>query len=105
MWRAWRRTLQRLTLEQEWTPIDLLKTFRYGDLIHWDEPRRDLIDPHDDAARAVEQRYAFLIAALGWCVRSTAKRGAAKRAWGGEGAPSGAEIAFDFEPPGPPVGD
>ncbi len=49
----------------EWTPRELLETFRYGDLIHWHDAKAGLVDTNEDEPTAAGQRYAFLCAALG----------------------------------------
>lgn len=45
------------------SPADLLKTFWYGDQIHWGSGADDIIDEADDATESVHQQMEFLDAA------------------------------------------
>ncbi len=57
-WKAFENT-------ERHSPQEVLKTFNYGDLIHWGSERDDVLSPDEDAFRAADQRFAFLGAALG----------------------------------------
>lgn len=54
-----------LEYEEVHSPEDLLRTFNYGDLLHWGDNRHAITSPSEDEAEAALQRMDFLDAAVG----------------------------------------